>query len=780
MNILMKKAWADIMRRKIRSLLAVLGIMIGVAGFTAINITNSVVYSALQYSANEAAASNAEFRVTSANEQTLNSVEQVANIKAAQLAYTYNVKWTLPSGAIIPLNIIAYTTDNSPQLNPYQITSGSFPGINQIMLESSDASLAPTALGETISLNSANGPVQVTVSGLTRTLGLGSAAIDGSATAYTTAANLMMLSGLTGPNEIQVQFASTHNYIQTMRNVSQVIRASGSAITGYTYSVNPYNAGPLPGLFNLMRVLAAITLLVTIGLIISMVSTLIQEQRIIIGAMKTIGAVKADIIRGYLATVGVLAITGTVLGLLLGVAGGYGFAQFITTLIILDLGPFQLPWQPIMLGAIIGLAAPLAAAVFPAWIGSSITVKAAISQIGSEASAGVSGKWRPAQSVGRISQTASMGMQSILRRKGRALLTVAALIISAAAFIAVESSVVSVNASVNDLYSLYNYDMEVTVPSANTAGILTELQSLPNVRYAETYDTDSLYSPWGLIAVRGLQFDTHIYKYQLVSGRWFNGPEQHSAIISESLQAKAHLRLGDSITLSLPTGAPQTWTVVGVVHDISSSGGGYSGVMITTIQSMQLFNASAVSDSSSFLIQAANRSPSAISALQTAITQTLASQKLSPNIFTIQQEKQRDASQFQILFAILYVSAGIIAFTGIFGLANTLTTEVLERRREIGVIRAMGGTSRDIAVLFLTENAGYILLSWIISGLIGLPLAIIFVRFINDTLVAVSFTFSPLVFLVSLAALIAIGVFAGIGPVLAAGRMKLADILRYE
>ncbi len=779
MSVLMKKAWADIMRRKIRSLLVVLGIMIGVAGLTAINITNSVIYSALQYSSNEAAASNAEFRVISANEQTLNSVKQVANIKAAQLAYTYNVKWTLPSGSIIPLQIIAYATDSSPQLNPYQITSGTFPGSNQIMLESSDATLAPANIGEKITLSGANGSVQFTVSGLTRTLGLGSAAIDGSATAYTSAADIMMLSGMTAPNEIEVQFTNVQNYTQTMRSVSQIIRASGAVITGYSSSVNPYDAGPLPGLFNLMRVLAAITLLVTIGLIISMISTLIQEQKTIIGAMKTIGAVKTDIIRGYLATVGLLAMVGTVLGLILGIAGGYEFAQFITTLIILDLGPFQIPWQPVLLGAIIGLAAPLAAAFFPAWFGASMTVKAAVSQIGSEISGAVSGKWWPAQSVGKVSQTASMGVQSILRRKGRALLTIASLVISAAAFIAVESSVISVNASVNALYSLYNYDLVVTVPSANTAGVLTSLQNLPNVRYAETYNTDSLYSKWGLISVRGLQFDTHIYNYQLVSGRWFNGPELHSAIISESLQAKSHLRIGDSITLALPTGDPQTWTIVGVVHDISSSGGGYSGVMITTIQSLQLFNASSVSDSS-FMIQAVHRSPAAISALQSAITQTLASQKLSPTIFTIQQEKQRDAAQFQILFAILYVSAGIIAFTGIFGLANTLTTEVLERRREIGVLRAMGGSSRDIAVLFLTENTGYILLSWLISGLIGLPLAIVFVQFINDTLVGVSFTFSPLIFLVSFIVLIAIGVFAGIGPVFAASRMRLADILRYE
>lgn len=69
---------------------------------------------------------------------------------------------------------------------------------------------------------------------------------------------------------------------------------------------------------------------------------------------------------------------------------------------------------------------------------------------------------------------------------------------------------------------------------------------------------------------------------------------------------------------------------------------------------------------------------------------TLTRAGLSPNITTGQQIVARNQAQLQVLYAILYAVAAIVALVGILGLFNTLTMSVLERRREIGILRSMG------------------------------------------------------------------------------------------
>src|SRR5262249_27542984 len=105
---------------------------------------------------------------------------------------------------------------------------------------------------------------------------------------------------------------------------------------------------------------------------------------------------------------------------------------------------------------------------------------------------------------------------------------------------------------------------------------------------------------------------------------------------------------------------------------------------------------------------------------------------------------------------------------------------VLERRREIGILRSMGATSRRGAQGFWAEGVSLGLVAWVIAIALGIPAAYGFVQLISHLLVTTPFAFNPLSLLWMLVFIVVVATLASIGPVWAASRVKIAQTLRYE
>jgi len=133
-----------------------------------------------------------------------------------------------------------------------------------------------------------------------------------------------------------------------------------------------------------------------------------------------------------------------------------------------------------------------------------------------------------------------------------------------------------------------------------------------------------------------------------------------------------------------------------------------------------------------------------------------------------------------VLTAILYGVSVIVALVGILGLFNTLTISVLERRREIGILRSMGGTGWRIARVFWTEGISLALFAWIAAVILGIPSAFAFVSLIGAVLVPLPFTFAPVTLGMMLILILVIATLASFGPALSAARVRVSDMLRYD
>ncbi len=157
--------------------------------------------------------------------------------------------------------------------------------------------------------------------------------------------------------------------------------------------------------------------------------------------------------------------------------------------------------------------------------------------------------------------------------------------------------------------------------------------------------------------------------------------------------------------------------------------------------------------------------------------------KIGEEDFSVQTPLQSIQTISTVLNVIQLVISGIAAISllvGGIGIANTMFTSVLERRREIGVMKAMGAQNKDILSIFLIESGLLGIIGGIIGVIIGLSLAFLVSGLASSALGGINLQvkISPPLIIFSLSFSLIIGIFSGIIPALQASKLNPIEALR--
>jgi len=151
--------------------------------------------------------------------------------------------------------------------------------------------------------------------------------------------------------------------------------------------------------------------------------------------------------------------------------------------------------------------------------------------------------------------------------------------------------------------------------------------------------------------------------------------------------------------------------------------------------------------------------------------------------FTVETPAQTLQSVNTILNVVQAVLVGIAAislFVGGIGIMNTMYTSVLERTKEIGIMKAIGGTNRSVLMLFLVESGIIGTLGGIIGVILGVLLSksveIIAGQALGTSLLQARF--SPTLIIFSLLFSFFVGTISGVFPAIQASKLKPVDALR--
>jgi ABC-type lipoprotein release transport system permease subunit len=551
----------------------------------------------------------------------------------------------------------------------------------------------------------------------------------------------------------------------------------------------------LRGIFSLVRVLLAVALLIAGILLLNTITALVTEQAAIIGTMKALGATRVRIVRGYLTTVAIYSAVATPLGLIAGIAVGRFLTSHLAAAIPLATGPFTLPPAVIGLGVAVGFGVPAVAALIPLWLGTRISVRDALAAWG-VASVEAAPAGRIARLMGRLarttraSQTFWLGLRGLFRKPWRAALSIATVSIAAMSFMVVESMAASVSGTIAAVWGNFDADVEVYVGEPHSATkVGSMLSAVPGVGRTERVGWMGVPSTWGKLALWGVEPDSRLYHGRLTGGRWFTAQDTDVVVLDDQMAARAGLRVGSTLPLTAPGGRrAASWTVIGTIHE-SVDDLSQSGSAVVPVNQFYEFAGAAAGQRGDYtdrlLVQARDRSPAGVDRLTRAIDgagRAAAPGRDGPiaEVFTFHDEVTRHQRNFTPLYALLIAVAVIVATVGVLGLADALGSSVVERQKDIGLLRSLGASGRRVAEVFWIEGLAIGSIAWLLACLAGIPMAYLFVGLFQRRVMPVDFRFEPVTFAAVLAATLAIATLASVGPALRAASLRAVNLLRYQ
>ena len=137
-------------------------------------------------------------------------------------------------------------------------------------------------------------------------------------------------------------------------------------------------------------------------------------------------------------------------------------------------------------------------------------------------------------------------------------------------------------------------------------------------------------------------------------------------------------------------------------------------------------------------------------------------------------------SQNRVLSTAIGVLGLLIVGISMVGLVNAITMSVLERTREIGVLRCIGARARDIRRIFTAEGLAVSLAGWLLGIPVGYALARMFSWLLLEVVkIDFGFTFPPLNLLIALAGTVLLALLIMRIPLRRAVRFKPGDAIRY-
>jgi putative ABC transport system permease protein len=546
------------------------------------------------------------------------------------------------------------------------------------------------------------------------------------------------------------------------------------------------------GLNVVLQILAVISLFMSVILVLNTLTALITQQTNQIGIIKAIGGTTGTIVKIYLAGVLVFGILALLISLPLGAMLAFGITKWFLNLFNIDYEAFQVSSQAIVYQVIAAIAAPLIAALWPVLGGAAITVREAISSYGLGGSFGSSWLDRSVERLGQrfLPSSYAMALSNMFRRKGRLILTQVVLVTAGTMFLMVMSLSASITRTLDNDMGRRSYDIQIWLEDEQRIERVVEAaESLAEVEKAEVWFSHSatILREGQKLKEAGLGTDlvgiptgSDMYQPLIVAGRWLEPGDGRVVVIGQQTATDNNIRLGDTITLDLAELGDHEWQVVGFYQVIF--GGSLSSDTAYAPQEAVFEAVKKYERGSQAYVRTRLHDADYTAAVSSKLKDTYGARNIK--IFysqTIQEARQQAISQFSIITTMLMFLAVIVALVGGIGLMGSLSIGVVERTKEIGVMRAIGARSATILGMFVMEGVLQGLLSWAISGPIsfalGHPLANALGQTMFEANLDYQYNYGAVV--IWLVVILVISTLASILPARNATQIKVRESLAY-
>lgn len=743
MKTAFRKVWRDLWRNKGRTVMVVLSIAVGVMAVGMVVSGNQLVIDQMAESHLESNPSHGILFLSGlASEDTIRSLRRVEGLDDIEGFADATIRWKSSlDSEWQDGHIITYNDYENQKFDQLTLMEGNWPSDKLIAVEAAHIdSFGAPGIGGMVYFEINERARTLEVNGVVRNPFEWPLPFGQNAAFYVTPDIFQKIAGFRGADNLRITLTdySEDNFHVVADRINDKLKKIGVSV-GFSEPFHPeehYLQEMIDGVGMVLSVMAVGSLGLSTMLVINTINALIAQQIPQIGIMKAVGALRRQIAGLYLSAILFHAILSLVIAVPLGAYGGNAMAQWMLQLLNVPVTPFEILPNVLMLQILVGLLIPLLAGLYPVMRGVAIPTAQAISQTG--LGRGEYGRRlidRLLAGVRGLPRMAALSLRNTFRRPGRVVLTLLTLIVSGAIFMMVFSTQYSFEQTIDKIFAGFGYEVQISFSQYQRIDeVIPLIESRPNVANAEmwTFRTAETRVPGASgpgseyeVFVRGVPSESPMFNPELTAGRMLDPADNQAILLNQKLAGKMGVEVGDEIIIDLPDVGDTTWTVVGLVFDLNGRD------QNTAFANIDVFNRALhnVGNSAVAMVQATEQSLAVQKSIETDLREFFDAKGMEVYYSAVASEDRAQASaQFGVLTQILMIMTVLMAVVGSMGLSGTLSINVIERRREIGVMRAVGASSRDVSYIFVGEGLMLGLISWAVAAPIGLSVGPVFVK----------------------------------------------------
>lgn len=788
MSIILKKSIRDMMIHYRSTLIAILALTIGLWGVGTLLVSLHIMTNDLNENYTQTIPAHISLESKNFDKLNIEELRKNPKIMAAELRDKSILRIEVRPDEW--LNLWLYSVDDFEHMSLARFfrQNGSFPPPKgTILIERNNLLVSDLAIGSIARVQSNGAIVTAKISGVIFDPAQAPSTQDAIIYGYTDKANYARLSKRPAGQRLIIRFAnvkSKQDLAVQFKELSQELAGMGIKVD--SFDIPKLDEHPhqfqLNTLLYLNGIIGLLSFVMAMVLISQLMSSIFTQQIRQIGIMKAIGATRGQIFKSYVVRVLAMSFVSIIIGLPLAIITGKTYSAFVAGIINFDILTTQMPPAIYVVIIILGFVLPMIFSLPALLKGTRISVNDALGDYGITTNESKASS-RAISLTG--SNILSLSIRNVGRRKGRMIVTIVTMALGVAIFL----TGFNVRASLSDFLDNISRSMKYDIK------IVLEKPQLPKTAMAPFKNIEAVKSIEGWIGGVGrtqsgvvsttsgigmiiAPFDTKLKDYDLLQGTWLTGSDEMEFVVNQQAATSfVPLVIGQSYPITLgDTGVSAK--LVGVVREFD-----VAKIYLDLTRYNELVNPD--KKINSLMISLKDRSYENVIMIKKDIERVI--EETGTSVLYVESQAERAVIIFEhlniILMIIVFLSLLVLVVSSM-GMGSAMGINVIERTREIGVLRAIGATPKMIVQLFVMEGFIVSVLSISAGLLLALPMSGLAAQFFGELILGentpLDFAFSEIGFIITLIVTLLFGYIASRAPASKATRVTVREAIAYE
>ena len=782
-----RKALGDLRAHRGRTLLATLAIAASLAGAGTVLNAWALVRVATSDGFDASDPPSATLAMDSVPVSLLARGMQVPGVRLAEARRVVGARVAI-DGTTHAARLFVSDDPSAQRIGRLRAESGDWPPRDdELVIERSSLDFSGAAVGSMVRLSVGDGPVRsLRVSGIARDVTLAPGWMEHVVYGFVSRGTLRAMGVPDAPDEVRIVVADRSLDQAGVRRVALAVRDSIRAAGGVVRDIDVpvpgehEHAAQMDSLLFTQGAFGVLALLCAAFLVVNLITGMLATQVREIGILKTLGGSTAQIARLYLGVAAALGVASGALAFPIAAVAGRAYGTLKADLLNFDLADTSLPAWVIALQVGVGVLLPVLAAAWPVRRACAIPVAEALRDVGITESATA-----PAvlHRIGGVHRPLLLSLRNAFRRRQRLVLTLLTLASAGAVFLGARNLRRAVIGATDLMFAAQRYDFSLRVVApADPDSLVAAARATAGVAIAEAWTGATAYIdhgdglPGDGIPVTAAPAGSELLAPPLIAGRLLRSGDTRGIVIGRALlRLEPTLGVDSMLTLDI-NGTRAAWRVVGIVE-----GGAFPSIHATRDAIMALTGTG--TGVSTIVVRSAGRGEaSQLDLIQRLRADLRERGHLVASSSRVAEARRVLEDHLLMVVEMLGAMGWLMVVVGGLGLGSTMAIAVMERTREIGVLRAIGARDGTIMRLVVVEGVVMAVLGWLLALPLSVPVTVALGEAFGRIMVPVATRLRPeaSAALAWLLLVVAIAVLASAWPARRAARVPAARALSYE